>query len=116
MKGVRNMTYGRIPLYPALCPGGEGSACVTMPLFDDGRGGPPGPSPCGDVQRVTIENPCRPGEWAEVLLGVDGCGNLTVCVRRAAECCRRPEKPCRPCPPPCPRPRRCGRLYGNWEN
>lgn len=95
---------------------------MTMPLFDDGRGGPPGLPAWEEAQRVTVENPCRPGERAEVLLAVDGCGNLTVCVRREAERCRR-ENPCRPRPCPrlperaCPRPReRCGRLYGSWED
>lgn len=111
-----------MPLYPALRPGG-GSACVTMPLFDDGRGGPPGIPAWADAQRVIVENPCRPGERAEVLLAVDSCGNLSVCVRRESDCCRR-EPDCRPrpclCPPPrgpaCPRPReKCGRLYGSWE-
>ena len=28
------MTYGRIPLYPALRPGGDGCGCVTLPLCD----------------------------------------------------------------------------------
>ena len=51
-------------------------------------------------RRVTIENPCRPGEVAEVLLGVDDCGNLVVCVKRDWS----RERPSRP-----PRPARRGR-------
>ena len=120
------MMYDGMPLYPSLRPGRDGQACVRVPLFDDGR---PGHGlPDGDCRwrQVTIENPCRPGERAEVLLGVDGCGNLMVCVRREADCDCRPPRPCppprpclpEPCPPPCrPRPR-CGgrgRLYGTWQ-
>ncbi len=68
------MMYDGMPLYPSLRPGRDGQACVRVPLFDDGR---PGHGlPDGDCRwrQVTIENPCRPGERAEVLLGVDGCG------------------------------------------
>ena len=101
------MTYGRIPLYPALRPGGDGCGCVALPLCDDGPCCPP---PCGETQRVTLRNPCRPGERVEVLLGVDDCGNLNLCVRRESDCCP-PREHCRP--RPC-RVKKCGRLYGNW--
>lgn len=124
------MYYETMPLYPALRPGCDSQGCVRVPVFD-GEG-----DPCADwsrlreVRRVTIENPCRPGQCAEVLLGLDGCGNLVVCVRREPErCCRPcPPNPCppNPCPPrPCRPPRplpppepRCGgrgRLYGSWR-
>ena len=125
------MMYDGMPLYPSLRPGRDGQACVRVPLFDDGR---PGHGLLdGDCRwrQVTIENPCRPGERAEVLLGVDECGNLVVCVRRDPRregdcCCRRPRRPpqpdCRPdCPPPCrpdcrpPRNGCRGRLYGSWS-
>ena len=119
------MYYETMPLYPAMRGECDRKACVRVPIFEDGRR--PGSledevRPC---ERVTIENPCRPGERAEVLLGLDGCGNLVVCVRRD----RRAEDDCAPCrpnrrrprcvPEPCvPPPRRCcerGRLYGTWR-
>ena len=125
------MYYETMPLYPALRPDCEAQGCVRVPVFDGGR------DPCPDMSRlrcqrcVTLENPCRPGERAEVLLGLDECGNLVVCVRREPERCCRPCPP-RPCPPResehCCRPRpprplpppepRCGgrgRLYGTWR-
>ena len=99
------MYYETMPLYPALRPGCEAQGCLRVPVFDEGGcscGQPPELRGC---RRVTIENPCRPGECAEVLLGLDGCGNLVVCVRRE------PERP--------PKPRCCdhrrGRLYGTWR-
>ena len=100
------MYYETMPLYPALRPGCEEKSCVRVPMFDEGGcacscGQPPEMRNC---RRVTIENPCRPGECAEVLLGLDACGNLVVCVRREGE---RPPKP-RCCP-------RHGRLYGTWR-
>ena len=118
------MMYDSMPLYPMMRPErGEGSG-VRVPVFGGG-GGPAGLPDEGRCRRVWIENPCRPGEFAEVLLGVDVCGNLTVCVRRDGEChpCgsrpQRPPRPCLPPPPSCPpsRPRcdaRRGRLYGSW--
>ena len=54
-------------------------ACVRVPLFGGDKCCGPASACC---QRVILENPCRPGECAEVLLGVDDCGNLTICVRR----------------------------------
>lgn len=120
------MYYETMPLYPVLRPGCDSQRCMRVPMFDDD--GPCGPLPeLRGVRRVTIENPCRPGERAEVLLGLDERGNLVVCVRREPEDgpCRRPERPCRPprpClppPEPCrPQPRcdgRRGRLYGTWK-
>ena len=91
-KGVVNMYYENMPLYPRLgCDCGRDS-CVRVPVFGGGRGEQGRlPDECA-CRRVTIENPCRPGEVAEVLLGVDDCGNLVVCVKRD-------------CRPPCPPPR-----------
>lgn len=113
------MYYETMPLYPALRPGCDRESCVRLPMFG-GERGPSGPG--GEVRqcrRVTIENPCRPGERAEVLLGLDACGNLVVCVHREARCdcdnCRPPRCLPEPC---CPTPRRgCGRgrLYGTWS-
>ena len=108
-----------------MLPCADQGACVKVPVFDGDRCAPAGP--VRECRRVTIENPCCPGQWAEVTLGVDDCGNLMVCVHRAPERCG-----CRPrCdrPPHCdrpPRPRpRClpegrrdcekGRLYGSWS-
>ena len=122
-KGDVNMMYDSMPLYPMIGPERGNGACVRVPVFGGGRepGRLPDESQC---RSVWIENPCRPGELAEVLLGVDDCGNLTVCVRREERrpCgCRpnRPPRPCLPPPPVCPPPRpRCdarrGRLYGSW--
>ena len=73
------------------------------------------PDACA-CRRVTIENPCRPGEVAEVLLGVDDCGNLVVCVKRDCRPPCEPLRPPRPCPPPRPPRDGCrGRLYGTWR-
>jgi len=51
---------------------------------------------CGCSQTVRLENPCCPGECAEVTLSVDNCGNLVVCVHKDPwKCdCRRPKKRC----------------------
>jgi len=126
------MYYESMPLYPALRPGCDRQGCVRVPLFEAERG--PG-RPEGDVlpcRRVTIENPCRSGEFAEVSLGLDSCGNLVVCVHRDArpECDMNPCRPPRPRPRCLPEPRRCadpcfppppprgcdrGRLYGTWR-
>ena len=132
------MYYETMPLYPALREGCEREPCVRVPVFGAENCGPGRMPDACHCRRVTIENPCRPGERAEVLLGVDDCGNLVVCVRR--EPCppmdcrgRRPDcgprrlcpppEPCSPpCPPPCP-PVPCppprggcrGRLYGSWR-
>ena len=125
------MIYENMPLYPRMGPGCEPEPCMRVPVFNgDGCGPGRMPDAC-QLRRVTIENPCRPGERAEVLLGVDECGNLVVCVRRDPRregdcCCRRPRRPpqpdCRPdCPPPCrpdcrpPRNGCRGRLYGSWS-
>ena len=110
------MYYESMPLYPRMgCDGGRDD-CVRVPMFGSERCGTGHmPDPCA-CRRVTIENPCRPGEFAEVLLSVDECGNLVVCVRR--DSCRPPCPPEPRClPAACPPPRRdcCrGRLYGSW--
>lgn len=60
-----------------------------MPLFSHEQR----PEGCGcQKQTVRLENPCRPGECAEVTLSVDECGNLVVCVHRNGHpphCCHR---------------------------
>lgn len=114
-----------MPLYPSISPGCGPEACVRVPVFGADRCARPGPLPVRECRKVIIENPCRPGECAEVLLGVDACGNLAVCVRRAPgrdgcdwdegrELCERPRR--KPCCRPAPR---CdggrGRLYGSWH-
>ena len=109
------MMYNGMPLYPALPGERDSDACVRVPVFGEGGRGPGRfPDEC-HCRRVTIENPCRPGEVAEVLLGVDACGNLVVCVKRdPVQCCRpRPPRPCPPNPPCCNTGR--GRLYGSWR-
>ena len=113
------MYYEPMPLYPSLRPCCDRDACVKVPVFDGDRRLPPRPMP--ECRRVTIENPCHPGECAEVTLGVDECGNLIVCVHRfehdAGACpppgARPHRDPCRPLPPQrgCER----GRLYGTWR-
>lgn len=133
-KGVVNMIYESMPLYPRIgCDCGR-DACVRVPVFGSERRGPGRmPDECA-CHRVTIENPCRPGERVEVLLGVDDCGNLVVCVQRDVRpsCNHRPPRSCllpcppnpcqlnpclpSPCPPPRPRKDGCrGRLYGSWK-
>ena len=94
------MIYENMPLYPGMRPPAACGDCVRMPLFRPGCGGQ-----CRECERVLIENPCCPGECAEVALGVDACGNLTVCVRRAPG--RRHERRC--LPPP------CGHPCGTWD-
>lgn len=69
------MNYGRLPLFPPAC-GAQNSLC--MPLFE--RCGCAGASEA--CQCVQIQNPACPGEYAEVELCVDSCGNLSICVRR----------------------------------
>ena len=115
------MIYESMPLYPALRPGCNRETCVKVPVFEGDACGRPGPAL--DCRRVSIENPCCPGECAEVTLGVDACGNLLVCVRRDPPPCRHDRPPCRPCRPRedrcLPPPPRCGcergRLYGSWR-
>ena len=103
------MYYENMPLYPGMRPPCDGSPCMKVQLFDDACCGCHRAPPMRECERVTIDNPCRPGEQAEVTLGVDDCGNLVICVHRV----HRPE-PCRcgdwdkwesPCRIPCKRPR-----------
>ena len=70
------MIYDSMPLYPALRPDRGQDACVRFPVFGGGSGDQDRPIDESRCRRVWIENPCRPGEVAEVLLSVDGCGNL----------------------------------------
>lgn len=118
VKAVRKvcevMYCENMPLYPGMRPPCDPSPCMKVRLFDDGCCGGRRGVPMREHERVMIDNPCRPGERAEVTLGVDDCGNLVICVHRL---CRQ-EPPCRsgPCDPwpqnclpePCPprRPRR----------
>lgn len=77
------MTYGRMPLFPPACGDRE---MLHVPLFDTGKCC----SPREECQCVRICNPACPGEYADVELCVDECGNLSVCIKR----------PPKPCPPP----------------
>ena len=104
-EGSESMVYESMPLYPGMKPPCDGSPCMKVRLFDDARGGCHRAPPLREKERVVIDNPCRPGERAEVVLGVDDCGNLVICVHRMGR-----ERPCRcepwhpdPCDwdPPC---------------
>lgn len=89
------MTYRRMPLFP---PGCDPNHSLRMPLFDNC-------TPCRpreECQCVHIQNPACPGEYADVELCVDDCGNLSICVKRPGRTCL--PKTCRPrpgcsCPP-----------------
>ena len=102
-----------MPLYPGMRPPCDPSPCMRVRLFDDacGRVDACGRNegccrhapPMRVCERVMIDNPCRAGERAEVVLGVDDCGNLVICVHRLCGCDRpcgsqRPCRPQRPCP------------------
>lgn len=79
------MNCGYRPLYP---PAGDrcdrcDDCCESwrMPLFDcDSHRH--SHDDCGCSQTVRLENPCCPGECAEVTLSVDCCGNLVIGVHR----------------------------------
>ena len=109
------MYYENMPLYPGMRPPCDASPCMKVRLFDDACGGSRCAPPMKVRERVTIGNPCRPGEQAEVVLGVDDCGNLVICVHRYCRESRpwddcRPAPPCDDRPPHCDdRPPRCGR-------
>lgn len=62
-----------------------------MPLFDHD---PAPPQDCSCAKTVRLENPCRPGEWAEVTLNIDPCGNLVVCIHKNG---RHHPHPCHRC-------------------
>ena len=101
------MIYENMPLYPGMRPPCDPSPCMKVRLFDDNCRGGHRPPPMQRCERVVIDNPCRPGERAEVELGLDDCGNLVICVHRLcgrdAPRCPRPCDPWpEPCPPPCP--------------
>lgn len=97
------MLYENMPLYPGMRPP-CGDGCMKVRVFDDCCG-PHRAPPMRECERVMIDNPCRPGERAEVSLGVDECGNLVICVHRVNDCCPRRRPPA--CPPePCFWPRR----------
>jgi len=84
-----------MPLYPGSC---DGESCVRMSLFDSGRG-----CACEGWRRdceercqtVRICNPACPGEYADVQLCVDHCGNLSICVHRPSGDCIRRDRRCR---------------------
>ena len=84
------------PLFPPMKPVCDQDPCVRVPLFNGETCACSRP-PMPGCKRVIVENPCRPGECAEVLLGVDECGNLVICVKRDIRFCWdvRPECPCR---------------------
>ena len=86
-EGVKDMTYGRIPLFPGGC-----GNCMRVPLF--GGGYSDWRSGCDDrCQTVRICNPACPGEYADVELCVDNCGNLSICIHRPPDnCCGRGRK------------------------
>lgn len=90
------MNYDRMPLFP---PQHNSHDCLQLPLFDDRRL-PADPCGCGDADAncriVRLYNPCCRGEYADVELCVDGCGNLSVCVHRGPGCrtCEKRRIPC----------------------
>ena len=101
------MLYETMPLYPGMRPPCDDGACMKVRLFDDVCGAPP----MRECERVTIDNPCRPGERAEVALGLDEYGNLVICVHRICDRPPRPQCPPRPTPWPGPcRPERRRRM------
>ncbi len=120
------MVCENMPLYPGMRPPCDPSPCMRVRLFDDGCRDDDGcrnegccrhAPPMRVCERVMIDNPCRRGERAEVVLGVDDCGNLVICVHRLCGCERpcRPQGPCHPaaCDPclPWPEPRRPRRRH-----
>ena len=99
--GYMNMSR---PLYPRPGDGGsrwncrdrcDGHACESwrMPLFDHDCHHSMQNCDCGS-QTVRLENPCCRGEYAEVTLSVDSCGNLVVGVHKDQWNCRKPKKRC----------------------
>lgn len=87
------MTCGRIPLFPG---GYDRDECVRMSLFgsDYSRCCDHWHNACdGRCQTVRICNPSCPGEYADVELCVDNCGNLSICVHRPPkDCCDRSKR------------------------
>ena len=77
------MNYGRMPLFPGGC---AENSCLRVPLFGEAERW----SSCGgQCQSVRFSNPVCPGEYADVELCLDSCGNLSICVRRPpGDCCR----------------------------
>lgn len=110
---VRETMYcDNTSLWPDLRPPCDGDSCMKVRLFDDARCAPP----MRECQRVNIDNPCRPGERAEVILGLDDAGNLVVCVHRVND--RPPRPQCPPCPAPWPgpcRPEHRRRMPCRWS-
>ena len=79
------MGFDMRPLSPSGGDCGGRESCLRMPLFGcesccSRR------EACGCSQSVRLENPSSPGEYAEVSLSVDSCGNLVVCVHRDYSC------------------------------
>ena len=64
-----------------------------MPLFDCDHWNSARDCRCTG-QTVRLENPCCPGEFAEVNLSVDPCGNLVIYVHKNACACYKPKKRC----------------------
>ena len=78
------MVYENMPLYPRMGYDCDRDACVRVPVFGGARCGAGRlPDECA-CRRVTIENPCRPGEVAEVYLASDA--DLFI-VRQVRQAC-----------------------------
>ena len=105
------MCYENMPLYPGMRPPFDPSPCMKVRLFDDGDCGCHRAPTMRDCERVVIDNPCRPGERAEVTLGVDECGNLVICVHRLHAAPRRCRPECNPEPCFWPEERRRRRCH-----
>lgn len=86
------MFYENMPLYPGMRPPCDPSPCMKVRLFDDCCRGDRHLPPMQTCERVVIDNPCRRGERAEVVLGVDDGGNLVICVHRRCDRCDRRDR------------------------
>ena len=75
------MNCGFRPLYPPPGDCCERENCVRMPLFN-AESCCSHREHCECAQTVRLENPCCPGECADITLSVDSCGNLVICIRR----------------------------------
>ena len=81
------MNCGRIPLFPG---DHNRDSCVRMALFGDHHSEDWRGMQDERCQTVRVYNPACSGEYADVQLCVDCCGNLSICVRRPGDkCCSR---------------------------
>jgi len=71
-----------MPLFPGQrpCSNRHNDNCRKIPVF--GKSCYPSCSPPSGSQTVRLTNPQNPCESVTVLLEIDSCGNLVVCVRR----------------------------------